>query len=217
MCKYLTFCWRPHNDASNNEQVVRKYKVPPELKWCPKCSKNDPEKMIIWMKYVCTELYKENESIAKTINYNISLGPFTDNINQLNGLYAELASFNIWIRKQVADILIDEKIEIIAPFLTSSRKRAIKKKLGGISKTKDIVKLVSDELGDGHSVTVERSKNIIIRIITTKTMEECQVCFSASITDKPRCKTCKNCYTCKSCETESLAKYKRCAFCNTEF
>ena len=217
MCKYLTFCWRPYKGCSNDEQVVRTYKVPPEMKWCPRCSKNDPDKMITWLKYVCTELYKENEKVALSLGFTTTLSPFRDNLDELNGLYGSLARFNIYLHKKVAENLLDEKIEIIAPFLTSSKKKAIKKKINGMSKVSAIKNAVAAVLGDGYIITVARPKNTIITIEMAKATEECQVCFAAPVTDDPRCKTCKNCYTCKECESESLTKYKRCAFCNTDF
>lgn len=224
MCKQVAFCWRPHAGCSNDEQVVRTYKVPAGLKWCPRCSKNDPDKMIAWMKHVCTELYKENEKISASLGFKTALCPFRDNLEELNGLYGSLARGNIHFRKMVAERLLDErlseKIEIVAPFLTAAKKRAIKKRIDG-AKYEVVEGAVAAELGELYAVSVEKANSrTVITVAMRRPPEEsreCQVCFDAQVTDAPLCKTCRHCYTCKGCEEESASKYGRCAFCNTAF
>ena len=128
----------------NNKEFTKKFVKPKVLEnWCPKCNDN-PEKKILFGKSICIQLFKENCDMVYELK-KIKVTGAREYVQSLPNDFLELEQamgdafdFHLRLKCHMAEHLAKEnviywnKIEIIAPFMTYSAKKSLKKKIACI-------------------------------------------------------------------------------------
>lgn len=220
MCRYNTIevSWTPYE----NGPLFRKhFEKPAHLwDWCPKCSPEDPQKRIQWMKHMCCTVAEDNAQIICRITQGNAvrkncIPTLPNTFEDLDRLFSQLLVLNVDLKNKELKIIEDDltketwdSVKIIAPFLSYNKKKAII----NIMDVDNVSQKIEGMLGDNYEVSCNASRKNI-SVIVSKKKEECNICFSKPVSSSPRCRTCKNAYACDDCERG----WPRCAFCNTSF
>jgi len=218
------------------KSIIEKDFIKPKFlhNWCPNCD-NDSEKNKQFAKSICLQLFKENcDLIYQIQKIRVSdvreyIEKIPDNLDDLEKMMGDSLDFNIRLKNILADKLAKEPviywdhIELIAPFLTSSNKKQLKKKISYIKNIKSIKELLN-KYGNVNIST--NKKNIIItikqnitkQVIIVNKDDECSICFQNFAQDKETsCMECKYNYMCNDCEVKIKEQFDTCPFCMTPY
>ena len=109
-------------------------------------------------------------------------------------------------------------ITIVAPFLSTNTKKIMKANIKSLATKDEIVNYIRENYPTVivDKVTLLKKKEVEI-VLLDEDATECKICFTNKAQKKSMCRQCKVCYICADCEHDQMTKYKRCAFCNTDY
>ena len=215
---------------SIDKSITRDFTKPAGLEaWCPSCSKTtDTPEFIAFDKHVITELFEENCTLIKEImdidvaNKEEWLANMPTTKRELWNKIEELMAFNASLRNKMASKLISTEktsywkdVIITAPFMNNTTKKRLKNRIRAM---KD-AGAIKAHLSERYVVSNMSARNNVIKITISLASvdyaaEECNICFSDSVSATPLCKTCKVSNMCSTCELDSIKRFGRCPFCN---
>lgn len=186
------------------------------------------------MNNMIKNLQQTKDALIKQLN--ISINTIKEYDNRHNEYVEQTDELIMRLRNQISlisseNLLLKEtekkywnEVIIVAPFISSQKKKSIKNIISDIENIEDIRKFFMEnypKLNITNIIAIKNKKKTEISIFLedNEIVKECQICFNNNILpkNKTRCKICKTCYTCETCEYDQFKKYKRCAFCNTDF